>query len=263
MNTIQSTVQPIALITGASSGIGREFALQLAQQGYSLILVARQQKELDEVALQCQHLGSKCHTIAMDLTITSNYQHLFTTLKEMNFLPTLVINNAGFATYGILHATALDRLHDEVQLNCQAVMALNHLFLADMVSKKHGGIINVASTAAFQPDPYMAVYGATKAFVLSLSEALWAEYRPYGITVMALCPGATNTNFFNVVNAQEASVGNRMPVDQVVTSALKAFKQRKSFVVTGLGNRILGQLYRLLPRHWILRIVESMLRPKS
>lgn len=148
-------------------------------------------------------------------------------------------------------------------MNCVAPVALTHAMLPEMLRKGAGVVINVASTAAIQPDPYMAIYGATKAFLLSFSNALWGEYRAKGIRVLALCPGATDTAFFDVVNAEEASVGKRMPADKVVTLALKAVDTNRNYLITGCSNWLLGQLYRFVTRKRLLLIAEKILRPRS
>ena len=132
-----------------------------------------------------------------------------------------------------------------------------------MLAQGRGAIINVASTAALQPDPYMAIYGASKAFLLSFSEALWAENRQRGVRVLALCPGATDTAFFAVVNAEEAAVGSRMPAEVVVRMALTALDKQRNYIITGGQNWLLGQLSRLVTRRRILLIAEKILRPRQ
>lgn len=144
-----------------------------------------------------------------------------------------------------------------------AAIELTHLLLPGMQARSAGVVINVASTAAFQPDPYMAVYGATKAFLLSFSEAVWAENRHRGIRVVALCPGATQTAFFDVVGAQEAAVGTPMPVASAVQDALWALDRNRSHRIVGTRNRLLANLQRLLSRETSARLVEKILRPRD
>ncbi|MCC3746314.1 SDR family NAD(P)-dependent oxidoreductase [Rouxiella badensis] len=253
-----------ALITGASSGIGLEFAEQLAARGVSLVLVARTQNKLQALAnrLTQQH-GVTTRVIAQDLSAVDATATIMGQLHEAKIFPDILINNAGFATYGVFDALSLDRQREEIQLNCLSPVELTHALLPAMLKRGDGAVINVASTAAIQPDPYMAIYGATKAFLLSFSEALWAENRQRGVRVLALCPGATDTAFFDVVNAEEASVGKRMKADAVVSQALKALDKQRNYLITGCNNWLLGQLQRFVTRRRLLIIAEGILRPKA
>ncbi|WP_314154004.1 SDR family oxidoreductase, partial [Rouxiella badensis] len=252
------------LITGASSGIGLEFAEQLAARGVSLVLVARTQNKLQALAnrLTQQH-GVTTRVIAQDLSAVDATATIMGQLHEAKIFPDILINNAGFATYGVFDALSLDRQREEIQLNCLSPVELTHALLPAMLKRGDGAVINVASTAAIQPDPYMAIYGATKAFLLSFSEALWAENRQRGVRVLALCPGATDTAFFDVVNAEEASVGKRMKADAVVSQALKALDKQRNYLITGCNNWLLGQLQRFVTRRRLLIIAEGILRPKA
>ena len=145
-------------------------------------------------------------------------------------------------------------------LNVAAVVDLTHQFLPAMVQRGHGAVINVASIGAFQPAPYLAVYAATKAFVLSFSQALWGEYRSRGIQVLALCPGPVNTGFFDVLGTREAMIGQRVPVEQVVSQALRALHAGRSHTIPGWRNQLLTQLPRLLPRHPLVRLTPRATR---
>jgi short-subunit dehydrogenase len=252
-----------ALVTGASSGIGRAFAFALAKRGARVLLVARSHDKLHDLAkaLKRDH-GCDADYLATDLgapgAIDAISGYLHATGKRIDVL----VNNAGFATYGRFEDVSLPRQRDEILVNCLAPVALTHLALPGMLEKSDGVVINVASTAAFQPDPYMAVYGATKAFVLSFSEAVWAENRDKGVRVVALCPGATQTGFFDVVGAQEAAVGTPMPVERVVQDAFWAVDRNRGHRVVGMKNRLLAGLPRLLTRHGAARLVERILRPR-
>jgi len=251
------------MITGASSGIGLALAQALAARGANLILVACSAEMLRRIAenLARQH-GVRAHAVVADLGADGAAEEVHAQACALGLTPHMLINNAGFATYGRFESLSLTRQLDEIALNCRAVVALSHAVLPAMLSQGHGAIINVASTAALQPLPYMAVYGATKAFVLSFSEALWQEYRDRGIRVLALCPGATDTAFFDVVGADEAAVGQRMSVDVVVNICLYALERGRSHVVAGRANRLLAWLPRLLPRQTVLRVVANMLKPR-
>src|ERR1700730_13265935 len=196
-----------ALITGASSGLGEEFARQLARENYDLVLTARREDRLQAVAAEAMKLGSsKVEVIASDLGNADAAIKLHRQVAERGIEIECLVNNAGFGTHGIFNKLPLDREIEEINLNVTALVSLTRLFVEGMVSLKHGTIINVASTAAFQPLPYMAAYAATKAFVLNFSEAVALEVRREGVTVMALCPGPTRTGFQGTAGVEGSSV---------------------------------------------------------
>lgn len=253
-----------ALVTGASSGIGRAFAYALAKQGARLLLVARSTDALRDLAEELRRdYASDADYLSVDLSTSGAAQQVADHLKATGTVVDILVNNAGFAAYGRFETIPLARQRDEVLVNCMAVVALTHLVLPGMQAKNEGVVINVASTAALQPDPYMAVYGATKAFLLSFSEALWAENRQRGVRVVALCPGATQTGFFDVVGAKEAAVGTPMPVASVIEEAFRAVDRNRSHRVVGAKNRLLANLPRLLSRQGAARLVERILRPRQ
>ncbi|MGI2190657.1 SDR family NAD(P)-dependent oxidoreductase [Shewanella baltica] len=254
----------IALITGASSGIGLTFAEHLAARGVSLILVARSQAKLEALAdrLTKKHRITTM-IIIQDLGEPDACKKIVAKLKEATLSPDLLINNAGFATYGVFDEIPLIRQKEEIYINCIVPIELTHALLPAMLKRGNGAVINVASTAGMQPDPYMAIYGATKAFLLAFSEALWAENRQRGVRVLALCPGATETAFFDVVNAKEASVGKRMSANAVVIIALNALDKNRNYIISGCNNWLLGQLQRFVTRRRLLIIAEKMLRPNT
>src|SRR5271170_547702 len=197
-----------ALITGASSGLGEEFARQLAKSKYDLVLVARREDRLKAVADDAAKLGAaKVKVIAADLTGHESAAALHRQVTAEGLQIDYLVNNAGFGTRGRFDDLPFEREMDEIELNVTALVALTRLFLPPMVSRRSGTIINVSSVGGFTPVPFMATYGATKAFVLSFSEALAEELKDSGVTVMALCPGATRTEFQKVANVEEA----RMP----------------------------------------------------
>ena len=253
-----------ALVTGASSGIGEQFARQLAKQGSHLVLVARSESKLESLASELRKMhGIKVEVISMDLSKEGAPSDLYQKCRLLKVDIELLINNAGFATHGLFEEVSGERQHEEVMLNVAAVVDMTHLFLPDMLRRRSGAVINVASTAGFQPLPYMAVYGATKAFVLSFTQALWFENRNRGIKFFALCPGSTDTSFFNVVGAEEASVGKKDTPERVVEVALRALKEGKVYVVPGVQNYLGAQLSRFITRKQSLRLVGSMLRPRE
>ncbi|OBZ12689.1 SDR family oxidoreductase [Bacillus sp. FJAT-26390] len=253
-----------ALITGASSGIGEQFARQLAKQGCHLVLAARSESKLESLAAELKKTYPiKTEVIRVDLSKEGAPSELYQQCRLRKVKIELLINNAGFATHGLFDQVSGERQHEEVMLNVAAVVDMTHLFLPDMLRRSSGTVINVASTAGFQPLPYMAVYGATKAFVLSFTEALYWENRERGVTFFALCPGSTDTSFFNVVGTEAASVGKKDTPERVVEVALSALKNGKVYVVPGVQNYIGAQLSRFITRKQGLRVVGNMLRPRG
>ncbi|WP_053375061.1 SDR family NAD(P)-dependent oxidoreductase [Paenibacillus sp. FJAT-27812] len=253
-----------ALITGASSGIGEQFARQLAKQGCHLVLAARSESKLESLAAELKKTYPiKTEVIRVDLSKEGAPSELYQQCRLRKVEIELLINNAGFATHGLFDQVSGERQHEEVMLNVAAVVDMTHLFLPDMLRRGSGTVINVASTAGFQPLPYMAVYGATKAFVLSFTEALYWENRERGVTFFALCPGSTDTSFFNVVGTEAASVGKKDTPERVVEVALSALKNGKVYVVPGVQNYIGAQLSRFITRKQGLRVVGNMLRPRG
>ncbi len=256
----------MALITGASSGIGEAFARALAARGMSVALVARSEDKLQTLAASLvRDHGIRAEVIAADMSQPGAAQALLAETQARDLRVHLLVNNAGFATYGPFDTLDPARDHEEVLVNVAAVVDMAHAFLPQMVERGTGGIINVASTVAFQPMPYMAVYGASKAFVLSFSEALWAENRARGIRVLALCPGATKTAFFDVADTDEARVGPMDTPEHVVDVALKGLERGRSSIISGPNalNAVLAQTPRFSPRSLVARTTERMLRPRT
>ncbi|WP_128104102.1 SDR family oxidoreductase [Paenibacillus sp. DCT19] len=253
-----------ALITGASSGIGEVFAIDMASKGMNVVLVARSVSKLDNLAARIKRTYQvKAEVIVADLSQAEAPQQIYEECQRRGLQINMLINNAGFATHGLFEELDNMRQQEEIMLNVLAVTNMTHLFLPAMLQNRRGTVINVASTAAFQPDPYMAVYGATKAFVLSFTEALYEENRKRGVQFLALCPGSTDTSFFDIVGAEEASVGKRDTPQHVVQVAMKALKSGKSYAVPGSRNYWVAQFVRLIPRRQILQIAGNMLRPRN
>jgi len=256
----------MALITGASSGIGEAFARELASRGMSVALVARSEDKLQTLAAALvRNHGIRAEVITADMSRSGAAQAVFAETQARDLRVHLLVNNAGFATYGPFDTLDPARDHEEVLVNVAAVVDMAHAFLPQMIARGAGGIINVASTAAFQPVPYMAVYGASKAFVLSFSEALWAENRARGVRVLALCPGNTATPFFGVVDASEPQVGPADTPEHVVVVALKGLERGRSSIISGPNafNALLAQAPRFSPRPLVARIGERTFRPRT
>jgi uncharacterized protein len=226
--------------------------------------LARSEDKLKKLAaeLSDRH-GIHTEIIVADLSVEGSPHTVYETTLQRHITVNLLINNAGFGTHGHFEALSPERDHAEVMVNIAAVVDLTHAFLPAMLQRGEGAVINVASTAGFQPTPYMAVYGASKAFVLSFSEALWAEYRRRGIHVLALCPGATATSFFDVVGTQDAAVGARYTPEQVVRAGLRALEQGKSYVIEGRANYFLAQFAHLSPLSIATQVAGNMMRPKT
>ncbi|HEX8162287.1 MAG TPA: SDR family oxidoreductase [Pyrinomonadaceae bacterium] len=249
------------LITGASGGIGEEFARQLAARGDDLLLVARSEDKL--IAL-CNELGRghevRCQHFALDLSREGAGRVLFEEAGARGLEVATLVNNAGFGSMGDFAALDLARELNMIDLNVSALVELTHLFLAPMRERGAGAIINVASTAAFQPVPYMATYAATKAFVLSFSEALWEENRARGVRVLALCPGVTETNFFAAGGMQRPPMRGVQTPTEVVRTALAALGQNRSHVISGWFNYAQTQAQRLVSRPFVARFIGKTMR---
>jgi uncharacterized protein len=256
--------QQTALITGASGGIGAEFARTLAFRGADVILVARSEGKLTALAedLRTRH-GIRAEAIAADLSIPGAADGLVADVEARGLDVDILINNAGFGTHGDLVDADPGRIREEVSLNVGALTDLTTVYLKRLAQKRSGAIINVASTAGFQPVPHMAVYAATKAYVLSLSEALWWEGKQNGVKVLALCPGATDTEFFDIAGSDDAAVGSRRTTQQVVDTALGALDAGKPSVIDGAQNRISAIASRFAPQRLVIAIAERAVRPKK
>src|SRR6185436_12887612 len=252
------------LITGASSGIGEAFARRLAAEGHDVLLVARSEEKL--IAL-CNELGLnhnvRAQYVVLDLSQPDAPARLLEETRERNLEIDLLINNAGFGSMGEFAQLDLARELNMIDLNVRSLVELTYLFLQPMRERKGGSIINVASTASFQPVPFMATYAATKAFVLSFSEALWEENRTYGVKVMALCPGVTETGFFVASKMDRPPARVSQTAEEVVDTALRALKRGKSHVISGWTNFFVTESERLVPRSLITRVAGRMMRSQQ
>ena len=253
-----------ALVTGASAGIGVALAEELARGGTNLVLTARRRERLEELA-QKLAAAHKIQTkiFAADLAQADAPEKIFQFTKDQGIEIALLINNAGFGVYGEFPTVETRRLTDMVQVNCAAVVHLTRLYLPEMVTRKHGDVLIVASTASFQSVPYISTYAATKAFDLLFAEGLAEEMKPHGVRVCALCPGSTESEFAEVAGQTHiaATRANRETADKVARTGLRALAAGKSYVISGLGNYlgVLGQ--RLVSRRMVARIAARMFRP--
>jgi len=247
-----------ALITGASYGIGSAFAHALAAQGRNLILTARSDDRLQQLAGELQRYGVGIQIFAVDLAAPDGVARLCEFVARRDLTVDLLINNAGFGSGGEF---AKLELRDEVRmldLNVRAVVALTHYFLRPMRDRRQGAILNVASTASFQPVPFMTTYAATKAFVLNFSLGLWRENRRYGVHVMALCPGTTATHFFEAAGIRPRRAVMQTAED-VVAAGLRGLRRRRPWVVSGWQNKLMVFMERVMPRTLVIHLAARFM----
>ena len=249
-----------ALITGASSGLGVEFARQLISRGASVVLVARRQERLDALARELRDAakarpggqdGPRVEVIAADVAAEGAAESIRAEIARRELQVTTLVNNAGFGTAAKLHRASAERLHQEVAVNVDAVVQFSRAFIDDLRAAERGALLNVASVAGFQPNPNQAVYGASKAFVLSFTEALWYESRDVPLKVLALCPGPTRTEFFEVAGGKSAGGGlPMMDAADVVRAGLDALERPSPppSLITGPLNQAITVAPRVLPR---------------
>jgi len=249
-------VKRVALVTGASAGLGVEFARQLAKRGHSLVLVARRKERLEELA---KELGN-ARAVAFDLSKKDAAAKLLADIEANGEVVDLLVNNAGFGLIGRFAELDAKRERQMIDLNVATLTDLCRAVAPQMIERKSGGIINVASTAAFQPGPKMAVYFATKAFVLSLSEALHEELKPYGIKVSCLCPGPTRTEFGDVAGFGGNGLFDKVAMDAptVVAAGLAGLDRNKAVVIPGFVNKVGAVSGRFAPRSVVRRIAGAI-----
>jgi len=246
----------VALVTGASAGLGIEFARQLSKRGYRLVLAARRKERLDALA---KELGN-ARAVAVDLSKSNAAARLMTDVEANGETVDLLVNNAGFGLIGRFAGLDAKRERQMIDLNVGALTDLCRAVAPAMIERGSGAILNVASTAAFQPGPKMAVYFATKAFVLSLSEALHEELKPHGIRVSCLCPGPTRTEFGDVAGFGGNGLFDRvaMTADKVVEIGLKGLDANRAVVVAGWLNKVGAASTRFAPRPVIRKIAGAI-----
>ena len=252
-----------ALVTGASSGIGEAFARALAARGMALLLAARSEERLRTVAgaVAARH-GVRVETVSIDLAERDAPGRLLEIADERGFEPDLLVNNAGVGVLAPFTEVPLERQLEMVRLNIEALVALTALYLPRMLARRAGGVINLASTAALQPVPYLAVYAASKAFVLSFSEGLWAETRRHGVRVVAVTPGpVSDTRFGERAEMRTAFAEFRsIPREEVVAAALDALDRHRPSVVPGLTSSLGARFVGLIPRRLQLLATERIFR---
>ncbi len=253
---------PIAVITGASGGIGYELARVYAQNGYDLLIVARSADTLQSVAAEIKaEYGVRVRTIVTDLAMPNSAQKLFETVNQEVDHIDVLINNAGFADHARYAEEDITTILEMIQLNITTLSQLTRLVLPGMLARKSGKVLNVASTAAFLPGPYMAVYYASKAYVLSFSQALTMELEGTGVYVAALCPGPTATGFqerAKLHNAKIFTMLKPMTAREVARSAYRGMQQNKRLIIPGCMNKLTAQVGRFFSRRFITKMVRNL-----
>jgi hypothetical protein len=255
-----------ALITGASFGIGLELARIFAREGYDLVLVARSADKLRQLASELEKAhGTRSLILAVDLTDPGAPGYILDQTSRANILINVLVNNAGFGQYGLFVESDLEECLRQIQLNVTTLTHLTRLYLPGMIGRQEGRILNVASTAAFQPGPLMAVYFATKAYVLHFSEALANELAGTGVTVTCLCPGATRTEFHKRAKATEVKLLKMGSMDAatVAEDGYRALMAGKPVVISGFKNWLLAQSVRFSPRRLVTAIARKAQETKS
>lgn len=248
----------MTLITGASRGIGRALAKEFARNGHDLILVARSRDELDAVAQELRsEFGVEATVLVFDLSLPESPQSVFDTVESQGGEVDILVNNAGFGNWGHFASTELSTDVDLIEVNITALTQLMKLFVRPMIERGRGRVLNVASTGAFQPGPILATYYASKAYVLSLSEAVAFELRKTGVTLTCLCPGATSTSFMDRANMKGLRLFRfgMMDADTVARVGYRGTMAGREIVIPGLANRILAFSVRLAPRRVVTQLV--------
>ncbi len=255
------------LITGASSGIGYEFCKLFAHDGYDLVIVARNRTRLGQIASELrQQYGIVVHVIPCDLSDINAAETLYRKLKQKKLSIDILVNNAGFGLYGSFSETSAEDELAMIQVNITSLTHLTKLIIPGMITRKSGRILNVASTAAFQPGPLMAVYYATKAYVLLFSEALARETQGTGVTVSVLCPGPTRTQFQQHARIGQSRLVNTKLIMDAATVAAAGYRglmRGKNIIVPGFSNKISSQLHRFIPRKLITKIIHTIQKERN
>lgn len=251
------------LITGASSGIGKDLAEIFASKKNDLILVARSKETLDKMAVDFeQRYGIKANVFDIDLSQPGSAIQLYDGVKDINVNIDILVNNAGVGMYGDATDMEVEKVSGMITLNIASLTELTLLFAHDMKEVRHGKILNISSTAAFQPTPYLAAYGASKAYVLLLSEALYIELKKYGVSVVTVCPGPAETGFAKGANMETSKMfkAGVMSSKEVARLAYQALMKNKMTTVLGLKNKLLAMSARFAPRSWVAAIGGKMMK---
>jgi hypothetical protein len=257
--------QDVALVTGASSGIGAALARRIAATGRRVVLVARSVDRLDDIAreIEAQH-GVETHVIPTDLGVPAARGNLVDELTRRDLTVDWLVNNAGFGTNGRFHELPVERELEEIRLNVEALVDLTGRFMPAMVARRRGAVVNVSSVAGYCPGPYTATYSATKAFVSSFSEAIAVEARGTGVDVLCVCPGFTRTEFQDRAEIDTSALPGFvwMSADEVADQAVRSVG-KGPVLVNGMLNRVMAMTMRYTPHALLGRVAEGLLRPRT
>ena len=251
-----------ALVTGASAGIGTALARELARHGAKLILTARRRDRLDALAAELAGKGAEVRVVVADLNDPDAPQQLYDATEGAGVVVDILVNNAGLGQYGAFHSSDLEQELSQVRVNCEAVVRLTRLFLPRMVERRRGWVMVVASTASFQPVPYLSTYAATKVFDRFFAQGLAAEVARFGVKVTALCPGSTESEFFDVARAG-AFKQRVQSAEDVARQGVEGMARGRRTVIPYAGGRMSALLVRALPVSLITHVVERAARPRG
>jgi hypothetical protein len=253
-----------ALVTGASAGIGRELARQLAAGGVNLVLTARRNDRLAQLALDLTaSYNVHAETFPADLARSDTPREIFRFTQSKNLPIEILVNNAGFGKYGEFFRADSQRLMEMLQVNVAAVVSLTHLYLPAMAERRSGYVLIVSSTAAYQAVPYIATYAATKAFELLFAEGVAAEMRSYGVNICCLCPGSTETDFHKVAGSPPRTSRRRETAEKVARTGLEALAAGRPVVISGRQNWANVEMQRLVPRRLVTRVAARLFAPPA
>lgn len=252
-----------ALVTGASAGIGVALARELARHGVSLVLTARRRDRLEALAAEFAAKGVETRIVVADLNDPAAPQHIYDATEGAGLAVDILINNAGLGQYGVFAASEIDQELSMVRVNCESMVRLTRLFVSKMVERRRGWVMILASTASFQPLPYLCTYAATKVFDRFFAEGLAREVQSFGVKVTALCPGPTESEFFAVAKSESFMPGGRQTAEEVAARGVAALARGKRTMIPYFGGRFTAFLTRLLPVGLITHFVEKIARPKA
>ncbi len=262
--TRQKPDHGLAVITGASRGIGAEYARRLGAKGFSLLLIARDLDQLERITEEITSTHDvEVHAQCLDLSLAGAAHQLFAVARDCGKSVDILINNAGFGLYGEFVNMPLPHIQDMLQLHINAIVESTRLFLPSMIERQSGCIVNVASVAGFFPIPYMTEYSATKAFLISFSESLAEEVRESGVTIQACCPGYTKTDFHNTAGHRPRNPLPAQTVQEVVQASLEGITKKRSRVTVGWPGQLSNMIARLIPRSVLIKIAGRQVKPRS
>jgi short-subunit dehydrogenase len=250
-----------ALVTGASAGIGVALARELATHGAKLILTARRKDRLDALAQELTAQGTETRVVLADLNDPDGPQQIYDATKGAGLTVDILINNAGLGQFGAFHECPVEQELSQIRVNCEAMVRLSRLFVAGMVERRRGWVLVLASTASFQPVPYLTTYAATKAFDRYFALGLAAEVARFGVKVTALCPGATQSEFFEVAGAHAFEGGSVQPAADVARLAVSALARGQRTILPSLSGKISSFMVRFFPVTLITGLIEKKVRP--